>query len=139
MTDIRVIKIVDDEVMWTDEMMDVPLSDYEAAVQRIMVALYTTPGSKIESPNFGGGITRLERKVRNSREEDTSILASDIILQTVKSLRETEDYTDPWAVYDIILDRVERMSPRGVLLNVKVYFQEALAKNLKITSKNNVY
>jgi hypothetical protein len=132
--DVRVIKIVGDEVFWTDEEMDIPLSRYEAAIQRMMVAMFDTPGTRVESPSFGGDIRKLEKVMRSRNIEEVKIIAADHIHQAYLSLKETEDYSDPFAIRGMVLRELHRRKPRGLSLTIEVHFEGATSTQIRVSN-----
>jgi hypothetical protein len=100
--DIRLIKIDDGKVELVGDQMDVPLTSFEAAIQRIVLCLLNTRGTKMDAPGWGASAMKLV----NMKHDDQSYV--DVISNVSSNILPKEDRSDPFGIEEIHLLSVER-------------------------------
>lgn len=123
--DIRMITIDDDGVVSiTSEMMDIPLSDKDAAIQRAVIALLNTSGSMADNPSFGGDGYKLYLAKRRNLN-DTKIEVSAIVKQSLASIKNTErSLKNRYRISNMsVFDISRTSSDRGYNISIKLDFE----------------
>jgi hypothetical protein len=141
MIDIRVIKIVEEEdgsllVEFTEDLIDEPISGRDAAIQRFMIALYTTPGSMIDASSWGAGAMRLVLSKRSSNMAETTVKVSEVVDRAIDSLLPNEE--GEFAIEGAVVDKVERLSGRGLRVSVTLRFQNGLTSQISVAGAISV-
>lgn len=138
MKDIRLISIdKKGNVELTPELMHIPLTDREAAIQRIVICLINTPGTMVDAPYWGGGSLRLHmqnRKKFTVPKEDVG----NVIHSLNNSLEKTEVPGSPYSIKQVILIDISRDTSRGYSVKLRVDFEEAISEKITIPGMSDV-
>lgn len=136
MKTLRMIKVKENgEVDIDPKYMNEPIGGQEAGIQRVVIALLTTPHSMSYAPNWGGGGRKLFLKRRGTREQMRALL-QEIVHRTQTSVKKGQNPDDPYRVKGISLGNVD-FNPRGLDIELKVNFEHADTKNIRIPVGTN--
>lgn len=92
MTDLRIISIDDNNIVSLDvSKVNIPLDFDTSIIQRVYIALMNTPGTMIDSVNFGGGANRLLFAKSPKTEEEGRLRASEVVRSALDSLSNDPD------------------------------------------------
>lgn len=134
MKDIRLISIDDNGVVsWDLSQMDKPIDGLEAAIQRVMICLFNTPGTIIDAGAWGGGIKSLILSRRKPSKSDTIDFVGGIIQSTFSSLNSSEPNTDDYKIIDLQVKDVE-YKDRGLIIDLDIFFESGLRQQVSVNS-----
>lgn len=133
MSDIRIIDIDYDSgrVTLTTDKMFVPLTEREAALQKIVVALLNTPGTMVEYPTWGGGTKRIFMKHRSVSRAETKNRIARIVQQAESSILDTEPGGREYTITSLSMLGFERLN-RGVSVQLLVQFLGATSERFDL-------
>lgn len=123
MADLRLIDIDPEtgEVTFVADRLDVPLTERESALQRVVVALMTTPGSMIEEPTWGGGARQLFLMTRPIRDTESRMRMAHVVRRAEESILESEDDNGEYTIVSVKFIDFARL-PRGLSAELLVEF-----------------
>jgi len=137
MSDLRLITVQEDgEVTFTPELMYVPLTDREAALQRVVLCLLNTPGTMVDAPGWGGGSLKLYLSPRKLSINDTKKDVEEVVHKAQMSLEKTER-GGPYQITNLNVANVERLE-RGFRVLIRVDFAEAISQTISIPGNKDV-
>ncbi len=138
MSDLRLISISSSgEVTLTPELMHIPLTPREEAIQRLVICLMNTPGTMIDAPGWGGGAKKLYLATRKASFADTKKQVEEVIHRTQVSLSRTEPINSDYRIINLNIEDVVRKE-RGYNVILRVDFANAASENFSIPGKVNV-
>lgn len=132
---IRLITLNDDKSITINaRRIHVPMTAKERAIQRFLIALLTTPGTRVDASSFGGGLNELFlQKRRNNPNETRSYVAKKLAAAESSLIPYEPD--EPFAITGVILNDVIRKK-RGLAISIQLEFQEALSENIILEESN---
>jgi hypothetical protein len=137
MEDIRLIKVLDtDQVVFTEEFIDQPISGRDAAIQRFMIALHNTPGTMIDFPSWGGGAYRLILSIKSKSIEQARLKVGEVVDRAMSSLEPYE--SGDFAIIGAPITNVERLPGRGLGVSLNLLFQNGLTARIRVAGAVSV-
>lgn len=134
MKDIRMIDIdADGNVSFDIDDFSKPLTDFEEAVQQIVIAIMNTPGTMTEYPEWGGGIRRL---YLSNRSKDSESKMAAVIASALNSLQNTQADTD-YKINNLELVSLVQAA-RGFTATIRVRFKNVISTEITIPGVPNV-
>ena len=126
MADIRMI-VVDyntGDVTIDASQPHLPLTDFEEAIQLFVVTMFTTIGTLVDDPSFGGSGKSLIGKNRDRSIEETRRKVGIVVHNTILALSRTQRSDSEYVITESSLIDVEKTS-RGIKMRVNIIFRDA--------------
>lgn len=134
MKDLRLINIKDDGVIeLTPWNLHEPIKGREAAIQRVVIGLITTPGTMMFAPSWGGGAYRLFLSNRTSKKQVKHRVEA-VIQHTKQSVLSSEPAEDDYRVTLIEFGGISFNNDRGFSVDIEIGFANSTAADISIPS-----
>lgn len=131
--DLRIIKIGEDGYIdFGDNLFHPPLTQFESAIQDVVIAIFNTAGTMIDAVEFGGSANKLYLKPRN----DLSIAS--VISSASESLSAYQDPARDYSVSGLQLIEIKAITQRDVEIVVNIIFNNLMSTTITIPGAKDV-